>query len=78
MAKVTFHHTYVLSQNNVGGFYDERFPESSFIIAESRESAYAYAESKGVNFNDECECCGMRWWLSEYESGFHPTNIPTL
>lgn len=75
---IKFHHTFVLNQTNVGGFYDERFPKNAFIIAESLASATAYAESLGVNFDDYCECCGDRWHLREYESGFHETTYPTL
>ena len=63
--------TFVLSQDNIFGFFVAAFPTDSVITAESESDAIAYAESLGVNFKDSCECCGLRWSISEYDSGFH-------
>lgn len=75
---IELHTSYVLTQNNIGGVYDERFPKQALISAKSLKSAIAYAESLGVDFSDYCGCCGQRWWIADFESGFHSTKLPSL
>jgi hypothetical protein len=58
---------YHYSQNNSGGVFNADMPHNLIIEAESADDADRRAEDAGayfdgVNAEQDCECCGDRWY----------------
>lgn len=67
---------YEYSQNNSGGSFilNDNVGVYVWIEAPSREVAHAIATTKGIYFDGvekgyDCECCGDRWYVSDYHNG---------
>jgi hypothetical protein len=57
---------YHYSQNNPGGFFNERMPLHLFVEADDHHEANDRAVDYGVYFDGvqaeiDCDCCGDRW-----------------
>lgn len=74
---------YTFSQNNSGGSFDEDVVTgiSHYVVieADSSDEANTRAESVGIYFDYEyeqdCECCGMRWYPA---SSYDGEDVPSV
>ena len=67
--------TYMYSQNNPGGFYNEPAHNIIVVNAKSEQQALEIAKKAGlylhgVAHGHDCDCCGDRWsdWAYEFNN----------
>lgn len=74
LGKKAFQPWYHVGQSNIGGRFIKPATEV-FLQAETYEEAKEVFTGLGIDFEDECECCGFRWTNPSLHSNAYEADV---